>query len=151
MTQRPAKPCTPVRFRAWPPNLCKASNFIFAFRPSSDISLCSVLIPCSSVVEQTAVNRSVAGSSPARGATTQNINPALSPAFAGFLLPRRAPQLSLTDVVAASAPHAQTKPSIQKPSIDGRIGEKKREQENSAAILARTWIKTLRFLKICHG
>jgi hypothetical protein len=61
------------------------------------------------------------------------------------------PQLSLTDVVAASAPHAQTKPSIQKPSIDGRIGEKKREQENSAAILARTWIKTLRFLKICHG
>ena len=44
------------------------------------------LIPGSSVVEQTAVNRSVAGSSPARGANNLNEDLALTIDLAGFFV-----------------------------------------------------------------
>ena len=80
VTQRSAKPFTPVQFRAWPPALhCRA---ILARRAcksalSKPARLCyrqrvraraAAFFPGSSVVEQPAVNRLVAGSNPARGA-----------------------------------------------------------------------------------
>ena len=68
VTQRPAKPCTPVRFRAWPPKPFQV------FHLGVCAKLCYIPVargysPVAQLVEQTAVNRSVAGSSPARGAT----------------------------------------------------------------------------------
>ena len=123
MTQRIANPCTPVRFRVWPPNsikvlfqvlfqakyfkkdaqrgcettiptylaffafpllanqekLCKrvASNYSYE-KENKIVHLDVIRKTCSPVaqlVEQTAVNRSVAGSSPAWGATSLVVQP----------------------------------------------------------------------------
>jgi hypothetical protein len=85
VTQRSAKPFTPVQFRAWPPIFrtsfatvlsAKGSCFAPWRRLSKRDRLCymrafrraSRLFPGSSAVEQPAVNRLVAGSNPARGA-----------------------------------------------------------------------------------
>ena len=107
VTQRSAKPCTPVQFRTWPPfhptrvrdldspaawagvarglRLRKALGFArLAWFCYSRTRLGA--FPGSSAVEQPAVNRSVAGSNPARGAKSQ-----FSPnwAFHGPRLARR--------------------------------------------------------------
>jgi hypothetical protein len=73
VTQRTANPCTPVRFRARPPSFSvrrAAVSFDAAaglhFKPG--FAKTAAQFPGSSVVEQAAVNRSVAGSNPARGA-----------------------------------------------------------------------------------
>ena len=81
VTQRSAKPFTPVQFRAWPPistaGRCPSDRLPKRLRPLSKRGrLCymrtfiapSRLFPGSSAVEQPAVNRLVAGSNPARGA-----------------------------------------------------------------------------------
>ena len=70
VTQRPAKPCTPVRFRAWPPDFISLT----VFHLGECGKLCYIgsldrVFLGSSVVEQLAVNQLVAGSNPARGAT----------------------------------------------------------------------------------
>src|SRR5262245_13335860 len=80
VTQRSAKPCTPVQFRAWPPAFAAAR---LGARPQKSwhgtlqglkpfvigrAALSGAVFPGSSVVEQPAVNRLVAGSNPARGA-----------------------------------------------------------------------------------
>jgi hypothetical protein len=75
VTQRTANPRTPVQFRAWPPPFPSS----MAIWPSALQGLNPFVIgrsrslrrvfPGSSVVEQPAVNRLVAGSNPARGAT----------------------------------------------------------------------------------
>ena len=76
VTQRPAKPWTPVRFRAWPPAIRKksiksswrlAQALIYPPHQYGNIS------PVAQLVEQTAVNRSVAGSSPAWGAIYHSV------------------------------------------------------------------------------
>ena len=71
VTQRTANPRTPVQFRAWPPpafagpsSFPKQVGFVIGPLPLFGV------FPGSSVVEQPAVNRLVAGSNPARGATS---------------------------------------------------------------------------------
>jgi glycine/serine hydroxymethyltransferase len=89
VTQRSAKPFTPVQFRAWPPifarensaDRCAAKAGATRLAASPAFKVGSALLyalareraasfPGSSAVEQPAVNRLVAGSNPARGAKT---------------------------------------------------------------------------------
>ncbi len=95
VTQRSAKPCTPVQFRSSPPT---ASGI----RPKLGRNACIRARLCysraaflgSSVVEQPAVNRLVAGSNPARGAKSfQDLAKALRGAVfvSGCVGVRRAP------------------------------------------------------------
>src|SRR4029079_3721546 len=65
VTQRTANPRTPVQFRAWPPTFAGPSSF----PKQAGFVIAPLPFPGSSVVEQPAVNRLVAGSNPARGAT----------------------------------------------------------------------------------
>ena len=70
VTQRPAKPCTPVRFRAWPPDFIGLTVFhLGEWGKLCYIGSLERVFLGSSVVEQLAVNQLVAGSNPARGAT----------------------------------------------------------------------------------
>ena len=89
VTQRSAKPFTPVQFRAWPPTCgCRKRRSCGAARSGRRFPCAARfqsrhrfvigrrlrkrrLFPGSSVVEQPAVNRLVAGSNPARGAKSQ--------------------------------------------------------------------------------
>ena len=93
VTQRSAKPCTPVQFRTWPPQLPPLDREMlgvrlgigagssfggrgysisrFASREAFVIAICPLdggIFRGSSVVEQPAVNRLVVGSNPTRGA-----------------------------------------------------------------------------------
>lgn len=73
VTQRSAKPCTPVQFRSRPPLILFARHALLT-RTCLDIGgrLRPTLFRGSSVVEQPAVNRLVVGSNPTRGATFLN-------------------------------------------------------------------------------
>lgn len=72
VTQRTANPRTPVQFRAWPPALETLQR-----KPPFVIG--GATFRGSSVVEQPAVNRLVAGSNPARGANSlKDYDPAAS-------------------------------------------------------------------------
>jgi hypothetical protein len=82
VTQRSAKPCTPVQFRAWPPDAASGRTCEpnlperreRAWRSACDLLRGTALTDTrlfrgSSAVEQPAVNRLVVGSNPTRGAS----------------------------------------------------------------------------------
>src|SRR4029079_2783343 len=85
VTQRTANPRTPVQFRAWPPTFAPSALRLASHPDSAKVArrslgeagrfakqagfvIAPLPFPGSSVVEQPAVNRLVAGSNPARGA-----------------------------------------------------------------------------------
>ena len=63
--QRTANPWISVRFRSRPP-VYRRGVFVWSMKKA--FGILTLVFPGSSVVEQVAVNHSVAGSSPARGA-----------------------------------------------------------------------------------